>query len=290
MDLTAQCAKAEKLRQLHSAPELLILINVPDVGSARVVEAAGFPAIATSSGGIAWLLGYPDGERIDRDEMLGMVHRIAASVEVPVSADIEGGYGTAPGIVAATVRLTVETGAVGINLEDRSSLPGKPRQANRLIDLPLAVERVKAAREAAEQTGVPLVINARTDGFLLPGHHGKETLDDAIHRANAYREAGADCLFVPGAAERDTIATLVREIDGPVNVLAKLTTPPVSELETLGVARLSVGALVSLGAMALFRRAGNELRGPGTYTFAADALLHSQMNNLLQGGGARDGR
>ncbi len=142
--------------------------------------------------------------------------------------------------------------------------------------------------ELIDGTGVPIVINARTNGFLRR-EHGPKTLADTLRRANAYREAGADCLFVPGVDDQDTIATLVREIDGPVNILAKSTAPPVVQLEELGVARLSVGGLVSLAAMALFRRTAEELRGEGTFDFAAGALLHAEMNALLAARAGADG-
>ena len=275
MSLEGQRRKANRLRELHAAPEILVLLNTPDAGSARVVEAAGFPAIATSSAGVAWLLGYPDGERIEREEMFVMVHRIARAVSVPVTADAEGGYGRAPEAVAETIRLAVESQAVGVNLEDSSRDADRP-----LLDATLAVERVRAARESAGAAGVPVVINARTDGFLRC-EPGRETLAEAVRRGNLFLEAGADSVFVPGTTDRETIGLLVAELDGPLNILANPQAPPVRELEALGVARVSVGGLCSLAAMALFRSAAEELRQSGTYGFAGRALLHRNMDELL---------
>lgn len=270
-----QGAKAEAFRALHRAGDVLVLANTSDVGSARVVAEAGFPAIATSSAGVAWLLGYPDGERIPRAEMLGMVRRIAASVALPVTADMEGGYGPAPEDVAETVRLTIEAGAVGINLEDGAREAARP-----LLDFDLAVERIRAGRESADAAGVPMVLNARTDVYLRGGG-GAGALDETLRRANAFRDAGADCLFVPGVRDAETIGALARGIEGPVNILAGAATPPLAELRALGVARVSVGGLLSLAAATLLRRAARELRDAGTFGFARDVILHPEMNALL---------
>ena len=266
-------AKAEAFRALHGTGDVLVLANTSDVGSARVVAEAGFPAIATSSAGVAWLLGYPDGERIPRAEMLGMVRRIAASVALPVTADMEGGYGPAPEDVAETVRLTIEAGAVGINIEDGAREAARP-----LLDFDLAVERIRAGRESADAAGIPMVLNARTDVYL---RGGAGALDETLRRANAFRDAGADCLFVPGVRDAETIGALARGIRGPVNILAGAATPPLAELRTLGVARVSVGGLLSLAAATLLRRAAHELRDAGTFGFARDVILHPEMNALL---------
>ncbi|MGH7607564.1 MAG: isocitrate lyase/PEP mutase family protein, partial [Gemmatimonadales bacterium] len=191
-------AKAETLRQLHTAGPLLVLPNAWDAGSARVLVEAGFPALATTSAGIAFSLGYADGERISREEMLAAVARIVRRVHVPVTADMEAGYGRDPDAVAATARFVVQAGAVGMNLEDRIGEGG-------LLDLPLAVARIRAAREAADAAGVRLVLNARTDAFAAPDIPPARRFASAVRRGNAYRTAGGDCVFVPFVSDRDTI-------------------------------------------------------------------------------------
>lgn len=276
MDIAVQRAKAESFRRMHSAPGLLALCNTSDVGSSRVVVEAGFPAVATSSAGVAWLLGYPDGENIGREGMLDMVRRIAASVDVPVTADMEAGYGRAPEDVAETVRLTAEAGAAGLNIEDGAARQSDPP----LLDFDLAVARIRAGREAADDVGIAMVINARTDGFLRGGK-GPDTFDDAVRRGNAFLEAGADCVFVPGVRDAETIGALVEAISGPVNILAGAPSPPLPEMKALGVARVSIGGLLSLAAATLVRNAAHELTEGGTYSFARDVILHPEMNQLL---------
>ena len=274
MDTDAQRTKAETFLALHTAPEILVLCNTPDVATARVVVEEGYPAVATSSAGIAWMLGYPDGEKISREEMLSIVRRVADAVDVPVTADMEAGYGDAPEAVAETVRQTIAAGAVGLNIEDGA------RADPPLLGFDLSVERIRAAREAADATGIHMVINARTDGFLRGGT-GQETFDEAVRRGNAFREAGADCIFVPGVRDAETIGNLVREIDAPVNTLSGAPSPPVPQLQELGVARVSVGGLLSLAAATLVRDAARELKETGTYSFAKDVILHPEMNKLL---------
>ncbi len=207
-------AKADALRQLHTAGPLLVLPNAWDAASARIFERAGFPALATTSAGIAYAQGYADGERISRAEMLAVVARIAARVALPVTADMEAGYGRAPEAVAETVRGVIAAGAVGMNLED-----SREEDGGALLDFPLAVERVRAARAAAGAAGVAIVLNARTDAF----HAGGPGIAEAVRRGNAFREAGADSVFVPFVADRDTIGRLVKEIAAPLNVLGGRT-------------------------------------------------------------------
>ena len=270
--------KAERFLALHAGPEVLVLANAWDVASAAIVAAAGFPAIATTSAGVAFSLGYPDGERIARDEMLAMVRRIAAAVDAPVTADMEAGYGREPEQVAETVRLTIEAGAVGANIEDSTGDSGKS-----LLDMGLAVERIRAAREAADRAGIAFVINARADPYMIEGGKGSAAFDEAVRRANAYRAAGARSLFVPGVTDAETIARLVKAIGGPLNILAGPKTPPVPALKELGVRRVSTGSSLARATLALVRRAAQELRGPGTYGFAQDAIPHAEMNCLFRG-------
>ncbi len=182
--------KADALRQLHVEGPMLVLPNAWDAGSARIFVEAGFPALATTSAGIAFSLGYPDGERISRDEMLAAVARITRRISLPITADMEAGYGQTPDAVAETVRRVIDAGAVGMNLEDRI-------EETHLIEFSLAVERVRAARRAADSTGVRLVLNARTDAFEAPELPRDKRLAEAVRRGNAFREAGADSVFVP---------------------------------------------------------------------------------------------
>ncbi|MGB0632502.1 MAG: isocitrate lyase/PEP mutase family protein, partial [Alphaproteobacteria bacterium] len=185
MDKAALTAKAERLQALINADETLVLPNVWDVASARVVAEAAYPVIATSSAGVAWSLGYPDGEVISRDDMLFIVRRIAECVDLPVTADMEAGYGEAPENVADTITATLDAGAVGANIEDSSSqAAGHP-----MLDYDLSVARIRAGKQAADAAGVPFVINARTDVFFGGGN--ETSLDDAIRRGNAYLEVGA---------------------------------------------------------------------------------------------------
>jgi 2-methylisocitrate lyase-like PEP mutase family enzyme len=223
--------KAERLRAFHRAPPILVLPNAWDVASAVAFAGLdGCVAVATSSGAVAAARGYPDGERIPRDEMLEVVARIARAVDLPVTADLEAGYGDA----AATAEAAIDAGAVGLNLEDG------------LGPVEEHVARIRAVRAAAEARGVPLVVNARTDVFL----RGEGDVDEAVRRGNAYLEAGADCVFPIMVADPPTIARLTAEIRGPVNVLHRDGVPPVDELERLGVARVSVGSGLHRAALA----------------------------------------
>jgi 2-methylisocitrate lyase-like PEP mutase family enzyme len=275
MDKTLQRARAETFRRLHQGPDILVLPNAWDVASAVLLADAGFPAVATTSAGVAFLYGYADGQVITREGMLAMVGPIAERLSVPVNADMEAGYGPRPEDVAETVRRTIAAGAVGINLED-----GTHRAEAPLIDMSHAVERIRAAREAADATGIPMVINARTDGFWTGGT-GAAVFDDAVKRANAYRKAGADCLFVPFVSDGPLIGRLVKEIDGPVNVLAVPKMPPIPELQALGVRRVSVGGSIARAAYGVVRKAAKELKATGTWGFMADAVPHPEMNKLL---------
>ena len=272
-----QRERADTLRRLHQGPRILVLPNVWDVVTARIVEASGFAALATTSAGVAFALGYPDGERISRAEMAAAVRRIAARVRVPVTADMEAGYGRTPEAAAETAREVIAAGAVGMNLEDA------PADGDGLFDVALQAERVRAARESAESAGVPLVINARTDVFLASIGAPETRLSHAVRRLNAYRAAGADCLFAPGVTDRGTIATLVREVGGPLNVLAGPGCPPVPELEALGVRRLSLGSGVIRATLGLVRRIAGELLGPGTFTTLLGEQVppHAEVNRLL---------
>ena len=280
MDIRTQQEKAAAFRGLHDGSRILILPNAWDVASARIFEAAGFRAIGTTSCGVAWALGYPDGERMSREEMLGVVRRIASRVTLPVTADMEAGFARTPEGVAETARGVIAAGAVGINLEDGTHDPERP-----LTDVSLQVEMIRAARQAASSAGVPLVINARTDAVWSGSGEADARLDVAVRRANAYRAAGADCLFVFGVRDPQAIARLVREIDGPLNVIAGPGVPAIPALAQLGVARVSVGGGPMRATLTLLRRIADELRGPGAYTtFLQDTISYSELNALLEAG------
>src|SRR5881296_74927 len=274
MKRTSQREQAEAFRRLHREGGILVLPNAWDVITARLIESAGFAAIATSSAGVAWALGYADGERISRGEMLAVVRRIASSASVPVTADMEAGYGTTPEAAAETARGVIAAGAVGLNLEDRTN-------DGRLADVGLQQDRIRAMREAGAAAGVPLVINARTDAFEVKDWSPTERLTAAVRRANAYRAAGADCLFVPHVSDATTIGRLAREIDGPLNIIAGPPAPPIPELERLGVRRASLGPRVVQAALGLVRRAATELRERGTYDAMIDLIPFTELQRLV---------
>lgn len=277
MDMNAQRQKAEAFRRMHDRSRILVLVNVWDAMSARAVEEAGGRAIATSSATMAHSIGYADGEAAPREEFVAAIARIARAVDAPVTADIESGFARTPAELAETIRMVVEAGAVGINLED-----GVQERRGELYEVGQALERLTAAREAAAKAGVPIVINARTDVFLLGVGPAAERLGHAVRRANLYREAGADCLFVPGVRDAQTIQELAIQINGPINILAHPASPSVGELERLGVARVSVGSSPGLAALTLARNVARELLGAGTYTFTTGAITYPEANAMMK--------
>ena len=252
--------KANALRALHHTGKALLLPNIWDVASARMIEEAGFPALATTSAGIAFSLGYPDGQKIPRHEMLARVARIARAVKVPLTADVEAGYGERPEDAAQTAREVIEAGAVGMNFEDGTDDPQHP-----LFDLPLQLERIRAIREAALKSRVLLVLNARTDVYLAQVGPLETRYDHAVRRLQAYRDAGADCVFAPGLGDSETIARLAKDVQCPLNILAGPGSPSVTELEKLGVARVSLGSTPMRATLGLLSRMAEELKASGTY-------------------------
>lgn len=268
--------KAARLRELHKAPPILVMVNVWDAVSARLVEAEGFPAIATTSAGVANSLGYADGGAVPPSEMLQAIARITRAVAAPVSADVEHGYATTPDALADMVLRVIAAGAVGVNLEDH--VPGTP-------DLePLAVQcdKLSTVVKASAKSGVPVVINARTDVFLKEIGAPDGRLAVAIARGNAFLDAGADCVFVPGVRDPETIAALVAGIKGPVNILGVKGSPTVKNLEALGVARVSVGSGPHRATAALMQSIAREMKSAGTYNFADSALPYDVVNNLMK--------
>lgn len=259
-----QQAKAELLLSQQQKGAGLLLPNAWDVASARLFEKAGFAALGTTSAGVAFALGYPDGERITREEMMQVIRRIVAVVQVPVTADIEAGYGPGPEDVAHTIQAVIEAGAAGVNLEDNTGRVDTP-----LYELEAQNARIAAARQAARQAGLSLVINARIDTYLFAVGEESTRLDETLRRARAYLEAGADSIFVPGVVEPALVQTLVREIPGPLNIMVGPGAPPVSELFKLGVARISIGVAAMLATMGLIQEIASELRTEGTYEHIA---------------------
>lgn len=266
----SQSDRAACLRQLH-AERPLVLPNAWDAASARVIERAGAKAIATTSAGVSWTYGRRDGQTLRRDEMLRTIDHIVQTVGVPVSADIEGGYGD----VFETVRCLVAIGAAGMNLED------SPGDGAVLLSPEAQVERIRAARDAARGTGGDLVINARTDVFLFEVGAPETRFAAAVHRANLYRAAGADCLFVPGVIDAETIAALVRAIDGPLNIMAMPGAPSVPQLGELGVARVSVGPAITQAALGATHRAATQLLEHGTYGVPEESLSFADANGMF---------
>lgn len=268
--------KAARLRALHDEGFVLVLPNAWDAASAAVIEEAGAQAIATSSAGVAWTLGYPDGEQLTRDVMLAAVARIAAAVEVPVTADVEAGYGPDPVDVATTVAATLDAGAVGINLED-SSAPGQLYLADAQAD------RIRGAREAAVGAGVrSFVINARTDVYLREIGEPDTRLGEVLARTEAYAAAGADCLFVPGLLELETLESLVASAPLPISAMARPGGPSIAALAAAGVRRISVGPAISEAAYGLARRAARELLEAGTYESLDGAIAFPELQSLLR--------
>ncbi len=278
MTIRNQAELARQFLELHHGPKILVLPNAWDVASARLFEDAGFPAIATTSAGVANSLGYADGQKIPREEMLAAVRRIAEAVEVPVTADMEAGFGSTPEEVAGTAQAVIAAGAVGMNLEDGAE--GKP---DSLADVNLQKEIIQAVLEVIEGAGVPFVLNARTDIFLYGIGPAETRMARTIERLNAYRAAGAQSLFAPGVKDEETIAQLAREVAGPLNILATVGSPPVAELQRLGVARVSVGSGPMRAALGFLGRMARQLREEGVFTMMTEgALPYADANRLVQ--------
>jgi 2-methylisocitrate lyase-like PEP mutase family enzyme len=264
-----QQEKCAHFRKLHLGPEILILPNAWDAATARIFEIAGFSAIGTTSAGVANSLGYRDGGKTPRDEMLAVVARIARAVEVPVTADVESGYedpvATAKGVAAA--------GAVGMNLEDVEGENGET-----LADLATQTAVIRGIRDL----GLPIVINARCDIYLAGIGDPATRFARTVERLNGYREAGADCLFAPAVRDPEIIAALAREVRGPLNILAVTGAPPARELQRLGVARMSVGSGPARAALGLVRRIATELLEQGSFGTMLDGQIpYPEVNAMF---------
>jgi 2-methylisocitrate lyase-like PEP mutase family enzyme len=277
VDRSEQRTKAEFFRALHAGPGLFVLPNAWDVASARIfTRSPSCRALGTTSSGIAAVLGYPDGEVVPREQMLEMIGRITRAVKVPVSADVEAGYGASAEAAAETAAEVIAAGAVGLNLEDAWHRGEEP-----LFSLEQQVERIKAIREVGKREGVPLVINARTDVYLRQVGEPEGRFEETVRRANAYRAAGADCLFVIGVTDGETIGRLVEELEGPLNVFATSGLPPVAELERLGVRRLSIGPQAQRAVFGLTVRIAEELLEQRELGFLSQTMTRAEASELL---------
>jgi len=271
--MATQAEKGYVFRELHRRDGAFIIPNPWDAGSARLLEHLGFEALATTSAGYAFSAGKKDNS-IDREETLAHVATIVAATDLPVSADLENGFGDSPEIVAETIDRAAATGLAGGSIEDVVS-----RATSVLYELPHAADRIRAAAEAAHRLPFPFLLTARAENYLV----GKPDLADTIKRLQAYQEAGADVLYAPGLTTKEDIAAVVRSVDRPVNVIMGLQGVQLSQadLSGLGVKRISVGSALSRAALGAFLRAAREMKEQGTFTFAKDAISFRELNAMF---------
>lgn len=283
-----QIERARAFRAMHGAGRVLVLPNVWDAASAKLYEREGFRALGTTSAGIAAALGYPDGETMPLDDNLAVCRTIVRCIGIPLSVDIEAGYAACLAGLAETLAKVIDCGAVGVNLEDTAKAGCGGAGSGALVGISAQCERIAAAREAAEREGVPIVINARTDVYLAHGKPSASWLADAIERGNAYRRAGADCVFVPDMESLDEaeIETLVREIRSPLSLIAGKNTPSVPRLQELGVARLSFGPRPMRAALHFLRSMAREWQAEGTYSVltSSGSLSYDEVNEWFGSG------
>ncbi len=279
MEKASQAAKAQAFRKLHDRSNLLLLPNAWDAGSVALFARHGFTAIATTSAGMAWSLGYQDGQHAPLAEVLAATARITRVTDLPVTVDLESGYGETPDAVTGAVRGAIAAGAVGINLED--SLPGH----GPLRGIDASAARISAARAAAVNAGIPIVINARVDVWMQPDMSDPAIgLDEAIHRAQAYLAAGADGIFPIGLADRDVLATLVQSIDAPINVAAISGVPSLQELARIGVARVSTATRFATLALGAIDQAVARLLRDRNFDGLASGFTYGDAQRLFAGG------
>jgi 2-methylisocitrate lyase-like PEP mutase family enzyme len=275
-DLDELRQKADRFLELHHGARILVLPNAWDVASAAVLAQESFSAIGTTSAGIAATMGFADGECMRLADNMAVVQRIASYVDVPVSADVESGYEDSVEGVAKTAGAVLRAGAVGLNIED-----GALGQESGLTDLSLQKEKIEAMRETSAALGVHLVINARCDAYLV-GDDPVQSFRNAVERGNAYAEAGADCIFIPdvGSLDAGAMRSLVREIAAPLNIIAGTNTPPVAELQDIGISRVSVGPRPMRALLSLLREIAQELKGSGTYELmSSSSISYSDVND-----------
>jgi len=277
--MTTQAEKARLFQSLHHQDHAFIIPNPWDVGTARLLANLGFSALASSSAGYAFSMGVPDCA-VGRENMLEHLRALSAATDLPVSADLENGFGHDPDYVAETIRLAAQTGIVGGSIEDATNDPGSP-----IYDFGLAVERVRAAVEAVKSLPFPFMFTARAENYL----HGRPDLDDTIRRLQAFQDAGADVLYAPGLTKKEDIAAVVGSVDRPVNVLTGLAgiTLSADELSRLGVKRISTGSALSRAALGAFLRACAEMQQHGTFSYTGQAAGYQDITTMLAAQGQK---
>ena len=265
--------KGRAFRGLHERTGAFVIPNPWDVGTARILAHMGFEALATTSAGYAFSAGQRDGT-IGREEMMAHLRDLASATNLPVSADLENGYGSTLGNIVETYRMAAEAGVVGASIEDTSGRPGDP-----ILDRAIAEERVRAVAETVHALPFVFTLTARAENYL----YGRKDLDDTITRLQAYQEAGADVLYAPGLTTKEEIAAVVSSVDRPVNVVMGLSGAQLSvaELSELGVKRISVGSALCRAAMGAFVRAAKEMREQGTFTFAKEAISYADISAIF---------
>ena len=275
--LTSLRAKAEAFKSLHQKQDLFILPNAWDAASARVFEKAGFSAIGTTSAGIAASLGYQDGQEIPVQEMMDAIKRIVSAVNLPVTADIEAGYSQEIEKVLEVVREVMDLGVVGINIEDSTGIKENP-----IFDIPSQVAKIRAIRDMVTSAEKTLLINARIDLFYLGLYDIQRATEETLKRAQAYLNAGADCIFIFGVTDKKILTQLVKAIPAPVNLLAGPGMPPVVELKLMGVRRLSLGSGAMRATLGTLEQISTELLREGTYDkLAGGALSYGELQKLF---------
>jgi len=273
----SQSDKARTFRALHQRRGAFVMPNPWDVGTARILAGLGFEALATTSAGLAFALGRRDGEgAVSRQEALDHARAMVGATPLPVSADLENGFGDAPETAAETIRLAADAGLVGASIEDATGDPERP-----IYDASLARDRIAAAAEAARALPFPFTLTARAENFL----HGRPHLDDTIRRLTAFEAAGADVLYAPGLRDLTMIRTVCAAVGKPVNVIMGLAGAPfsVDDLAATGVRRISLGSALSRAALGAFLRAAREVKERGTFSFADDAASFADLDPFMQG-------
>ena len=272
--MLTQAQKGQAFRTLHHRDCAFIIPNPWDVGTARLLARLGFEALATTSAGYAFSVGQRD-NTIDRDQMMAHLSCIGSATDLPVSADLENGFGDSPEVVAVTIQLAAGAGVVGGSIEDSTQQPNQP-----IYELDHAVERVRAAAEAARSLHFPFTLTARCENYLV----GRHDLKDTIKRLQAYQIAGADVLYAPGLTNAEDIAAIISAVDRPVNVVMGLQGVQLSwaELSALGVKRVSVGSALSRAAFGAFLRAAREMQERGTFSFAEEAVSYREISEIFK--------
>lgn len=278
--MLTQAEKGVAFEALHKRAGTFIIPNPWDVGSARLLAHLGFEALATSSAGYAFSVGKAD-NNVGREDTLAHAAAVAAATDLPISIDLENGFGDAPATVAETIRLAAATGAVGGSIEDATE-----RQDDPIYERALSIERVRAAAEAVRKLPFPFMLTARAENYLV----GRRDLKDTIERLQAYQEAGADVLYAPGLTSKDDIASVVSSVDRPVNVLMGLQGVQITldELSEIGVTRVSIGSGLARAALGAFLRAAREMREQGVFSFAEDAVSYREINTIFASWGLRE--